>query len=698
VTGPSGWLARMTTTPITPAGETPDVGVPAHLAQDMTMAEQGEWIAGYMRRHRVSRRSALKGAAGSLGVLAMTATPFGRAAVAGTRAQLAATTTGSYNIGGRHIGFGEDPSSSMWLSGELFNLTGGRVDSSTGRALSGVAEYGLTTAYGASVPIDLRELTSSVPAQGGGVHALEQFFAQGLVTGLQPGTTYHWRFRLADGSTTPDATFATAPAPGATAPFTFTAFADHGVNYDATAATPKPDTAKGVATDDYYTATDITSGQTGNYNHGGDPNQSSRYSDNGTPNRTALPAASLVDVINKQGSVFQLVGGDIAYADPSGNGGKDQYPNSTGGVDSGFDKFDPSIWSAYFGQIESSAASTPWMYATGNHDMEALYDGNTAGTGTGAYKGNLARINLLGQAGTVNADSPSPSIYAFRYGNVAVVAVDCNDLSNEIVTNKNYSQGAQVRWLDKTLRTLRQDVTVDFIVAFFHHCAFSTSATHHSDGGVRSAVAPLFHAYQVDAVFQGHNHQFERTSPLYYENGSYRKGADLPDGGTVGPEWKGTTYLTIGSAGRPRYRFDPQAPTARTSATGATERYRGNPNAQGTKVISSAYWADGGTAKGALVDETVDWSEARYDDYAVCAVDVVPAANGSPTTMTIRTLNDFGSELDRVTLARTAGLAPASLPEAPVALLLPAAGLLVAGGAYALHRRRTAELSVPGAV
>ena len=42
----------------------------------------------------------------------------------------------------------------------------------------------------------------------------------------------HYRFRLADGTTTPDAVFATAPARNALAPFTFTAFADQGVNVD----------------------------------------------------------------------------------------------------------------------------------------------------------------------------------------------------------------------------------------------------------------------------------------------------------------------------------------------------------------------------------------------------------------------------------------------------------------------------------
>lgn len=51
------------------------------------------------------------------------------------------------------------------------------------------------------------------------------------LTGLHPGTQYHYRFRYAAGhelGTTADATFLTAPR-GIAEPFTFTAFADEGI-------------------------------------------------------------------------------------------------------------------------------------------------------------------------------------------------------------------------------------------------------------------------------------------------------------------------------------------------------------------------------------------------------------------------------------------------------------------------------------
>src|SRR3546814_3401986 len=45
--------------------------------------------------------------------------------------------------------------------------------------------------------------------------------------------------------------------------------------------------------------------------------------------------------------------------------------------------------------------------------------------------------------------------------------------------------------------------------------------------------------------------------------------------------------------------------------------------------------------------ESVDWSQARYDNYAVLAVDVVPAPPGRRTTMTLRAITDLGVEIDR---------------------------------------------------
>lgn len=617
------------------------MGVPPRLAAQLTIAEQQDWVAGYLRRHVVSRRSALKGAGALLGGVALSSGPWARGL---PRAYAAGLT-----VVGRRLSFGADARTQMRLAGELTGRPAGPI----------VADVGVSRAYGRVVPVEVRSLLSQIPSAGPVVTGAEQFFVHAAVDGLTPGQTYHYRFRLADGSVTPDATFATAPARRG-APFTFTALADHG--------TDARDPRSGRDVRNSYNASDTR--------------------------RAAMPATALVAQVAAQQPAFHLLAGDICYADAQGVGAVETYAAPV----SQLNDYDPFAWSAYFAMIERSAAVTPWMFATGNHDMEALYGSpqNSPPRVDAAhgYGGHLQRLDLPG-----NGPKVCPSVYSFRYDNVAVLSLDANDFSAEIPANTGYSGGAQLAWLDRELAAHRRDPQVDFIVAFFHHCAFATSKTHASDGGVRDALAPLFDRYAVDLVVQGHNHQYERTNPI--KGG--RSSVQAPDRSTVHPATDGTTYVVVGSGGRPRYPFQ----------DGSQERYRGDGvpddrDGAGATVRNSYIWRGPGVdtpVRNPVTQqpESVDWSQARYDNYALLAVDVVPGSPGGTSTMTLRAITDGGREIDRVTLARRVpraaepplptAPAPArrSLPTTGGSELLAAAGLAAAAGGLALHRRGGAD-------
>ncbi len=613
-----------------PSGEIPRSGVPARIARDMSIAEQADWVTRYLRRHPVSRRAALKGGGAALAALAISTDPFARAV---SRAYAADGVT----VMGRRLTYGSDPRTSMRISGEL-----------TGAPPAGrlVAEVGLDRSYGDQVEVEVRRLLSQIPAAGPVVTGAEQFFVHASLDSLTPGRTYHYRFRMPDGTVTPDATFTTAPARGGVAaPFTFTALGDHG--------------------------TDVQHPQSGH--------DVTNHYDADDTRRAERPASTLVDRIVAQRPAFHLLAGDICYADPQGLGAPETFSTQLPDTND----YDPFAWSVYFAMIERSAASTPWMLATGNHDLEALYgtpqNAPPFADASHGYGGHLLRLDLPD-----NGPSGCPSVYTFVHANVAVLSLDANDLTAEIPAATGYSGGAQVAWLEQQLAAYRADPTVDFIVAFFHHCAFSTSKSHASDGGVRDALAPLFDRYSVDLVVQGHNHQYERTNPIR-GNTSTRQ---APDRSTVRPAEDGTTYVLAGSGGRGRYPFQ----------DGSAERYRGDgipddaPGA-GPEVPNSYIWRGPGYDEAirnpaTQEAESVDWSQARYDNYAVLAVDVVPAGPGQRTTMTLRAITDLGVEIDRVVLERvTRGAAPARPVAAPPATAgdqLPATGstgLVAATGA-----------------
>ena len=573
--------------PLTPRGQAPDVGVPPHLAADMTIAEQRDWIRGFLGRHPVSRRSALKGGTGVVAALGLASAPW-------TLAACAQAAQASTAVVGRHLAFGTDPMRQMAIGGELtVPPPPGAMVVELGQGAAGQA-----TTFSQTVPVEVRHLISQVPQADGSIRGSDQYFVHALADRLAPGQRYRYRFRMPDGSVGAEAEFGTAPGPGPTAPWSFTAFADQGVDM-------VPPDGQGGFTNQYYKPDDTR--------------------------RTMTPSTSMVDQIARKAPAFHLLAGDICYADPSGMG---KPVRSTGGSSSptGFDSFDPTVWTTYFGLIERSSASTPWLFATGNHDMEALYDDNTVPGATHGYGGHAARLDL-----PRNGPSVCPSVYSTVYGNVGVISVDANDLSTEIPTNAGYSGGAQAAWLRQTLQQMRGPGGVDFVVAFFHHCAFATSKTHASDAGVRAAVAPLFDEFSVDLVLQGHNHQYERTNPI--RRG--RSSVQAPDRSVVRPETDGTTYVCVGSGGRPRYSW----------MEGEKDRYRGNTGpTSGVELTSYLAGPDG-----QKIPDPVDWSQARYLDYAYVSVDVAPPAGpGAETTLTLHAITDQGAEIDRVVLTRRA--------------------------------------------
>ncbi|GAB2667522.1 metallophosphoesterase [Gordonia jinhuaensis] len=564
--------------PNNPAGETPDTGIPRSVAADMTIAERFEWHRSFLKRHPVSRRNFLAGSAAVAAAAGLGNASFGATAYA---------ADAPLKVGGRHVSFGADASSQLRFSAQLSRNPG---------ATKVFLDHGPTAALGATTEAEVRNLVSQVPVSSGGILGAEQFYAHVPVNRLPARLPHYYRWRTSDGYTGQVASVATAFAPGRGGRFRFTMMGDQGV--DETPAAP-PGLATGDYDDLYYAA---------------DNDPSVRHASN-----------VLRQIIAANGA-FHVLAGDIAYADPSGSGKQVQFVPSGSKAASGFDKYNPYVWDGYLSLIEPSAATVPWLFATGNHDMEALYSPH-------GYGGHAARLDL-----PTNGPKGCPSVYSFTYGNVAILSLDANDVSFEITANTGYSGGAQNSWVEGTLARYRRDPNIDFIICFFHHCAYSTTKQHASDGGVRAAWTALFDRYKVDVVLQGHNHIFERTDPI--RAGKATKAA--PDQSTVTGESDGTVYYTVGCGGRPRYAFQ----------DGEKETYRGNVLSD-NEVPNSYVW----TSDGQKQAEAVEWSRVRFRNYAFIKVDVAPGVPGVVNSeMTISAIDEYGREFDKLTFVRTIGL------------------------------------------
>ena len=193
----------------------------------------------HLRRQVVSRRTVVRGAVGAAaGSLLLGSGRWSGQAVAAALADTG-TVAGGFVVNGRHLSFGDDPTTQMWVGGQLFNIN--TYNAVPPRSVRVWVDYGTDRFYGHTLEAEIRELLTHVPVWDGKPGVLrasrtlnaDQFFVHAHLAGLRPGTEYHYRFRYTAGSeqgATSNASFVTAPGPGAVAePFTFTAFGDEGI-------------------------------------------------------------------------------------------------------------------------------------------------------------------------------------------------------------------------------------------------------------------------------------------------------------------------------------------------------------------------------------------------------------------------------------------------------------------------------------
>jgi Purple acid Phosphatase, N-terminal domain/Calcineurin-like phosphoesterase len=208
--------------------------------------------------------------------------------------------------------------------------------------------------------------------------------------------------------------------------------------------------------------------------------------------KASLNAAATAASVELFDPVVHLVNGDLSYANSN-------------------QLYQPQVWAEYFDNTQLSAANRPWMPTLGNHE-------NEPGNGPQGYLSYQTRFTLPNNG---SADFEG-NWYKFQVGSVLFVMLDNNDVcyqvdtgtylstgDNQILTG--YSGGAQLQWLEQTLREASTDTSVDWIVVVMHQPAMSTSDAEGSDLGIRQNWMPLFYQYGVDFVLAGHDHDYERS-------------------------------------------------------------------------------------------------------------------------------------------------------------------------------------------
>ena len=98
-----------------------------------------------------------------------------------------------------------------------------------------------------------------------------------------------------------------------------------------------------------------------------------------------------------------------------------------------------------------------------------------------------------------------------------------------------YPEPEQMQWVEEELKKSGED----WKIAYFHHPLYSSAERHGSDLTLRKTLEPLFIKYNVSAVFQGHDHVYERVKPqngipyFVVGNGGKLRGGNLANNSPI---------------------------------------------------------------------------------------------------------------------------------------------------------------------
>ena len=182
-------------------------------------------------------------------------------------------------------------------------------------------------------------------------------------------------------------------------------------------------------------------------------------------------------------------------------------------------------WPDYF-QLESTLSkSKVKMNTLGNHEVQPT----GAGTPLERYQ-NYKNFYAAGFPANGVGGNYEGQVYSFNYGNAHFVCLSSYQAPFD----------DQTTWLSADLAAASADPSIEWIFVWMHDPLYTTSSTHPPDTTEQAWWGPIFDEYQVDIVFAGHNHVYERSKSIV--------------NGAVVPDNEGTVYITSGLAGA---NFDP---------------------------------------------------------------------------------------------------------------------------------------------
>jgi len=163
---------------------------------------------------------------------------------------------------------------------------------------------------------------------------------------------------------------------------------------------------------------------------------------------------------------------------------------------------------------------------------------------------SLSSLNQL-----INHFDLPDQYYSFNYRNVHFVAVS---------TESPYQVGSeQYNFVNNDLSRASSDPDINWIVVYYHKLAYTSPADtgkgNSAEKDFRGIYHPLFEKNGVDLALQAHNHNYQRSYPIKYNDHDSENPivTDTDKNNYHDPE--GQIFATVGTGGASLYLFTGQA-------------------------------------------------------------------------------------------------------------------------------------------
>ncbi|XP_021741807.1 bifunctional purple acid phosphatase 26-like isoform X2 [Chenopodium quinoa] len=185
-------------------------------------------------------------------------------------------------------------------------------------------------------------------------------------------------------------------------------------------------------------------------------------------------------------------------------------------------------WDTWGRLVEPSTAYQPWIWTTGNHDIDYFPQLGLIG--------NFLQFKTRYLSPFMHSGSTDPLWYAIRRGPAHIIVL--SSYSSFVKYSPQY------KWLEAELKKVDRKKT-PWLIVIMHVPLYNSNTAHYMEGeSMRPVVEQWFVDYKVDVVFAGHVHAYERSHRVSNLKYNISNGECTPVLDESAP-----FYVTIGDGG-----------------------------------------------------------------------------------------------------------------------------------------------------